>query len=271
MRLAFERVGSGEPLVLLHGVGHRRQAWYPVLDQLAEQREVILLDFPGHGESDPLVTEGRPLVDVLREAFRQFLADQQLDRPHVAGNSLGGRVALEAAAAGDARSATGLSPAGFWRTERSFAYTRTLFNTMSRLSRSLEPQVERLSRTTSGKALAYGWITAHPSRITSEQALADFRAFRRAQPALHEILAAAVPFTEPIPDHVPVTIAWGARDLVFPRVQLRRARALLPDAEFVLLRGCGHVPMTDAPEQVAEVILRGSAPRTARGATDVAA
>jgi len=36
MRLAFDRVGSGEPLVLVHGVGHRRQAWLPVLDQLAE-------------------------------------------------------------------------------------------------------------------------------------------------------------------------------------------------------------------------------------------
>ena len=66
MQLAFERVGSGEPLVLVHGVGHRRQAWYPVLDQLAEQREVVLVDLPGHGESDPLVTDGRPMVDVLQ-------------------------------------------------------------------------------------------------------------------------------------------------------------------------------------------------------------
>jgi pimeloyl-ACP methyl ester carboxylesterase len=271
MRLAFERVGAGEPLVLLHGVGHRRQAWYPVLDQLAKHREVILLDFPGHGESGPLITEGRPLVDVLRAAFRQFLAEQQLDRPHVAGNSLGGRVALEAAAAGDARSATGLSPAGFWRTERSFAYTRTMFKTLSRLAETLEPQAERLSRTAAGRALVYGWFTAHPGRISAAQALADFRAFRQAQPALHEILAAASRFTEPIPDEVPVTVAWGARDLVFPRVQLRQTRALLPNAEVVVLRGCGHVPMTDAPEQVAEVLLRGSAPRTNGGATDVAA
>ena len=50
--LAFERHGSGDPLVLVHGVTHRRQAWYPVLDQLAEQREVILVDLPGHGHSD---------------------------------------------------------------------------------------------------------------------------------------------------------------------------------------------------------------------------
>jgi len=58
--LAFERHGSGDPLVLVHGVTHRRQAWYPVLDELAEQREVILVDLPGHGESPPLVLDGRP-------------------------------------------------------------------------------------------------------------------------------------------------------------------------------------------------------------------
>ena len=258
MRLAFDRVGSGEPLVLVHGVGHRRQAWLPVLDQLAEQREVILLDLPGHGESDPLVTEGRPLTDVLSEVFRQFLAEQQLDRPHVAGNSLGGRVALEAGVVGDARSVTALSPAGFWRTDRAFGYTRRLFETMSRVSQVLEPRAERLARTSSGRVLAYGWITAHPTRIPPEQALGDFLAFRRAQPALHEIIAAATRFSGRIPHDVPVTIAWGTRDLVLPRTQARTARAWLPHAEIVLLPSCGHVPMSDAPERVAEVLLRGS-------------
>ena len=62
--LAYERVGSGPPLVLLHGVGHRRQAWYPVLDRLTEHREVILVDLPGHGESPPLPA-GRPFPKVL--------------------------------------------------------------------------------------------------------------------------------------------------------------------------------------------------------------
>ena len=259
MRLAFDRIGSGEPLVLLHGVGHRRQAWQPVVDQLAEHREVILVDLPGHGESGPLVTDGRPLVDVLREVFRQFLADQQLDRPHVAGNSLGGRIALEAGASGDARSVTAFSPAGFWRTDRAFAYTRRLFETMSRLSQVLAPQAERLSHTVPGRALAYGWITAHPGRISSDMALGDFQAFRRAQPALHEIIATASRFTERVPDDIPVTIAWGTRDIVLPRTQARRARILLPEAEHVRLPSCGHVPMSDAPEQVAEIILRGSA------------
>ena len=111
--LAYERIGSGPPLVLLHGVGHRRQAWYPVVDLLSSQREVILVDLPGHGESDPFVPAGRPVVDALRDELVAFLGEQGLDRPHIAGNSLGGRMALEAGAIGLARSVTALSPAGF--------------------------------------------------------------------------------------------------------------------------------------------------------------
>ena len=258
MRMAFERVGSGAPLVLVHGVGHRRQAWYPVLDQLAEQRDVVLVDLPGHGESDPLVTEGRPILDVLRDAFAEFLAQQELHRPHVAGNSLGGRVALEAGVAGHVRSVTALSPAGFWRSPFALAYTRHLFATMSRLSEALAPQAPRLSRTRPGRVLGFGWLTAHPTRIDPERALGDFHAFRAAQPAMREIVAAATPFMGKVAAGVPVTIAWASRDAVLPRNQAAVARAVLPNAEHVLLRGCGHVPMSDAPDLVARVILRGS-------------
>ena len=65
MGLAFERHGSGPPLVLLHGVGHRRQAWCAVLDRLTPHRDVVLVDLPGHGESPPLQLAGRPVVEAL--------------------------------------------------------------------------------------------------------------------------------------------------------------------------------------------------------------
>lgn len=268
MRIAFERVGAGEPLVLLHGLGHRRQAWYPVLDQLAEHREVILVDLPGHGESGPLDTGGRPLIDALRSAFHAFLDEQELIRPHMAGNSVGGRIALEAGIDGRAGSITAFSPAGFWQSERAFAYSRGLFTAMGGLARVLEPQAAALSRTRVGRMLAYGWLSAHPTRVNPEQALADFRAFRAAQPAMRTIIAAAVPFTGRVASDVRVTVAWADRDVVFPRTQAERARLLLPNAEHVMLRGCGHVPMTDDPHQVAQLILRGSAstPRDARAA-----
>jgi len=258
--LASERHGSGEPLVLVHGVTHRRQAWYPVLDRLAEQREVVLVDLPGHGQSPPLEADGRPVTEVISALFRDFLADQDLVRPHVAGYSLGGRVALEAGARGDARSVTAFSPAGFWRTEAEFAYTRKLFLSATHLAERLGPRTERLARSGAGRKLIYGILMAHPGRVSCDQAIGDVRAFEYARPALKLLLAAATPFTDAIPEDVPVTIAWAARDLVLPPWQAAVARELYPDAEHVMLRGVGHVPMWDAPGRVVRTLLRGSAP-----------
>jgi pimeloyl-ACP methyl ester carboxylesterase len=258
--LASERHGSGEPLVLIHGVTHRRQAWYPVLDQLAEQREVILVDLPGHGQSDPFVTDGLSVEEALRRDFREFLAQQELDRPHVAGNSLGGRVALEAGASGDARSVTALSPAGFWRNEASFAYTRRVFTSAADLSERLGTRVELLARTRAGRKFVYGMLVAHPARLSADEALGDIRGFGYARPTLRVLLTAATPFADPIPADVPVTIAWAGRDLVLPPWQAKVAKQQLPQAEHVLMRGVGHVPMHDDPELVAKVLLNGSAP-----------
>ncbi|MDQ2748992.1 MAG: alpha/beta fold hydrolase [Actinomycetota bacterium] len=259
--LAFERHGSGEPLVLVHGITHRRQVWYPVLDQLAAQREVILVDLPGHGQSSSFAPEGRGVAEALRAEFRQFLTDQELDRPHIAGNSLGGRVALEAGAAGDARSVTALSPAGFWRTSASFVYTRALFMSAASVSERLGPRAAALSRSRAGRKLMYGAFTSHPDRISSDHALGDFRAFEYSRPALRLLLDAATPFDQRIGPEVPVTIAWAARDLVLPLWQAGVARELLPHAAHITLRGVGHVPMFDDPELVAQVLLRGSAPQ----------
>ncbi len=52
--MSYARVGRGEPLVLLHGIGHHRQAWDPVVDILATEREVIAVDLPGFGASPGL-------------------------------------------------------------------------------------------------------------------------------------------------------------------------------------------------------------------------
>jgi pimeloyl-ACP methyl ester carboxylesterase len=261
--LAFERHGSGEPLVLVHGIAHRRQVWYPVLDQLAAEREVILVDLPGHGQSSSFASEGRSVVDALRAEFRQFLVDQELDRPHIAGNSLGGRVALEAGAAGDARSVTALSPAGFWRSETSFAYTRKLFTSAAIVSQRLGPRAAVLCRSRAGRTLMYGVLTSHPARISPDHALGDFRAFEYARPAMRLLLEAATPFDQYVAPEIPVTIAWAARDLVLPLWQAGVAKALLPHAQHVTMRGVGHVPMFDNPELVAQVLLRGSAQQVA--------
>src|SRR5688500_6000509 len=117
MSLAYARTGSGEPLVLIHGLGHRRQGWDAVVPLLAADREVVALDLPAMGESAmPPVGDYRTMADMVEKLFGEL----GLDRPHVAGNSLGGLIALELAARGAVRSATALSPAGFWNTPERF-------------------------------------------------------------------------------------------------------------------------------------------------------
>jgi pimeloyl-ACP methyl ester carboxylesterase len=260
MGLAYERLGSGPPLVLLHGVGHRRQAWEAVLDRLTPHRDVILADLPGHGESPPL-DPGLPIMEALLGPVKALLDELDVAHPHVAGNSLGGRLALEAAVAGWAASATGLSPAGFWRNDREAAMARATFKAMQAAGGRLQRFGPALSRHTAGRALVYGAIVSRPSRMTPEQALGDMTAFLAAHDALETILAQMTPFTGQVPDGIPVTIAWGTKDRLLRPPQVLVAKARLPQARIRPLPGCGHVPMTDDPALVADVLLQGSSAR----------
>jgi pimeloyl-ACP methyl ester carboxylesterase len=259
VRLAYDRIGSGPPLVLLHGVGHRRQAWAAVTDLLAPHRELFLVDLPGHGESPPLIFDGRPPVPVMLDAVLGLLDELGLDHPHVAGNSLGGRLSLEAGAAERVASVTALSPAGFFRGRRDVIYARSIFWVMQAAGRRLQPAAPALTATVAGRAVLFGAVVSKPGQLTAEQAAADVEAFGRAADALKAVLAAADDFAGRIPADVPVTIAWGAKDRLLPRRQALVAKTVLPEARFVLLPGCGHVPMTDDPQLVADVLLRGSA------------
>ena len=113
LRLRYVRRGQGPPVVLLHGLAASLYTWKDVLPALAAHHDVIALDLPGFGRS-PVPAAGLPgdmsgVVAGVTEVF----AVLGLDRPHVAGNSLGGAIALELAAAGRVASATALSPAGF--------------------------------------------------------------------------------------------------------------------------------------------------------------
>lgn len=263
--LAYERIGSGEPLVLLHGVSHRRQAWYPVVEELARHRELILVDLPGHGESPKLVTGGKAPGEAVVHELLGFFAELGLDRPHVAGNSIGGLFALHLAEAGAARSVTTLSPAGFWHSWIDYLYTLILFGTVMVAGTILSPFAKPLTRTRAGRALLFFWIHRNPGRVDPDLALGDYKALLRARLTLLRFATGGKPYRPEIPASVPVTVAWAHWDMVLPRYQAGNARRRLPGATHLALPGCGHVPMVDDPALVARVVLEGSArphPRT---------
>ncbi|MFD4137411.1 alpha/beta fold hydrolase [Streptomyces sp. NPDC058572] len=254
----YERRGSGEPLLLLHGIGHHWQAWEPVLGIIAAERDVIAVDLPGFGIS-PALPDGVPYdLSSVSAALGSFCAALGIDRPHVAGNSLGGLLALELGREKLVRSVTALSPAGFWsEAERRYAFATLRAMRLGAQSLPL-PLIERLSRTAAGRTALTGTIYARPGRRSPEAAVAETIGLRDAT-GFHQTLAAgrSVLFTDDIPD-LPVTIGWGTRDRLLVRRQGIRAKHVIPGARLIRLPGCGHVPMNDDPALVARVLLDAS-------------
>jgi pimeloyl-ACP methyl ester carboxylesterase len=252
----FHREGSGPPLVLLHGIAHHWQAWRPVIERLADAFDVIACDLPGFGRSDPLPPGIDPTVPAYADAITRWLDELGVQRPHVAGNSMGGAIALELAARDAVASATALSPAGFWTPAERCWCQMTSLGLVAYLPKPLGPAVIRLASTRLGRLALLAQLFDHPARIPPHEAVATLREALQA-PAFRAALAAFGRYAYDRADTratAPVTIAWGNHDWLLPRrLQAPRAQRMLPDARHLTL-GAGHVPYFDDPDAVAAAI-----------------
>ncbi|HEU0023032.1 MAG TPA: alpha/beta hydrolase [Thermoleophilaceae bacterium] len=254
------RSGSGEPLVLIHGVGHHWQGWRPVIGRLSERYDVIAADSPGFGSSPPLAPGIDPTIEAYADAFESFFAGLGLGRPHVAGNSMGGAIALELARRRAVRSATAISPAGFW-TPRERRFCQLSMGLSGVLPAAGRPAVLALVGTPAGRAVVLSQNFARPWRMPADEARLMLQDLWRS-PALGPAIAAFDRYTFRNGQELrglPVTVAWGSRDrlLLFGR-QAPRARRALPEARHVTLQGLGHTPFYDDPDRVADVIVEGA-------------
>ncbi|TPQ18045.1 alpha/beta fold hydrolase [Streptomyces sporangiiformans] len=259
--VAYERQGSGDPVVLLHGLGCHRQAWDPVVPLLTGQREVIAMDLPGFGQS-PDLDPGVPRdLQTAVAWLGSVFAALGVERPHVVGHSLGGLITLRLGQAGLARSVTALAPAGFWTSaERRYAYA-VLTGARQGVRLLPEAALARLVGTAPARAVLTGTLYGRSDLCPPERVVAALRPLRDSAAFQATLRAGRAPdlFAGDIPD-VPVTIAWGTRDRLLPPRQAVRARAMIPNARLVALTDCGHVPMLDAPELVARTILHATEP-----------
>jgi pimeloyl-ACP methyl ester carboxylesterase len=261
--LSYERRGAGQPLVLIHGIGSHWQVWSPVLDTLAEHRDVIALDLPGFGASPKTGPGGSPGpgdVPRLADQVTAFLDRLGIENPELGGSSLGGGVALELGRRGRARSVTAFAPVGFWRTPGRL-WCQSVVTAARAGARSLAPALPAVMSSRAGRSAFCSPFYARPGQLAAADALAAARAlaeapgFAQARDAFTRLPRWTADDVGAL-DRIPVTIAWGTRDVVLPYRQSRRARAVLPTARHIRLPGCGHLPFGDDPAQCAAIMLR---------------
>jgi pimeloyl-ACP methyl ester carboxylesterase len=258
--LAFDRTGSGDPLVLVHGLGSARTTWLPLLPALSLRYDVIAVDLPGHGESPPLPRTEPATPRRLAKRLAALLDELGLERPHVMGSSLGGWVGLELAADDRARSFTGLAPAGLWlepSTRRSPVLQINRWLALT--TRPLQPILLRSSLV---RAIGFATGSARPAEIPYDIAVEAARAHRSASgylAALDGTLGVRFERADRIGPGVPVTAIFGDRDRILPGQGLQE-RSLLPaHARWVTLSHCGHAPHWDAPGAVLRELARTTA------------
>lgn len=256
----FHRGGSGEPMVLLHGFTNDWQAWTVLLPRLEEHFDVFAPTLPGHFGGEPFAAGAPVTVSAMTDMLERQLDEQGIEKAHLVGNSLGGWLSLDLALRGRALSVVGLCPAGGWETgSREERATYRYFWRTNRIALPLsKPFFKLLAKHPRLRAMTMRDMVSRPLRMDAALALAALEAAAGC-PIARELLAAGKRgelFGELGPIECPVTMATASRDRLFKGPSYyTKFRRLLPDANWVGLEGLGHLPMTDDPDRVNEVIL----------------
>jgi pimeloyl-ACP methyl ester carboxylesterase len=260
---AAYRGGSGEPLVLVHGINASWRVWRPVLAALEAQHEVFAPTLPGHRYGPPLDAGQAVSIDALADGLERILDAAGLDTAHLAGNSLGGWLPPHPPPRGRARSVVALSPAGGWTSARDLRRViRLLSSARALIARRDALGLDDLVRRPRFRRLALRQGMTRGDLIPVQDVLdmiedADgCSAFS----GFVEWIRGADPI-QPArqPPACPVRVAWGEYDRTIPFARYGRPLlAALDGAERVTLAGVGHIPMYDDPALVAHAILEVS-------------
>lgn len=198
----------------------------------------------------------RPVTiwDVIDESER-YLDECGLHRPHLAGHSMGGFVALELARRGRATSVCAFSPGGLWSDDLRAHVTKKVRRQFA-LNRLMSPITPFLMRSPGMRRRAMTDATLHGDRLGYERATEIIEVTSDCT-IVNEIFNnpdEQVAPMDPLP--CPITIAWAEKDRILP-VELCEAiaRSRLPRATFTILPGLPHTPTIDDPELVASTIL----------------
>ena len=241
------------PLVLLHGFLSSGRSWELVRPALERHHRVLAPTLPGHYGGAPLGD------DDLLDAVEQLLDDAAVGTAHLAGNSLGGWLALKLAERGRARGVVAFAPAGGWPPgDESVRELLELQRRLHRQTKAAAPHADALVATPEGRRRATELLTTRFEQIPAELLAHELVAAASA-PAADALIESAMSADWTLdPERIgcPVRIVWGTADrlLPWPRAAARFRTEWLPHADWVILDDVGHAPQLDVPLEAAELI-----------------
>tara|TARA_R110002051_G_scaffold147214_1_gene219968 strand:+ start:257 stop:1048 length:792 start_codon:yes stop_codon:yes gene_type:complete len=254
MTLHHTRTGRGKPLLLVHGLGGTSHSWDTILPALAQVREVIAVDLPGHGQSPEEADSGT--FDGLARSLDNWLAAENLTGIDMVGSSMGARLVLEMARRGQAGAVVALDPGGFWQGwERGFF--RTTITASIALVRALRPALPAITGNIAGRTALMVQLSARPWALDPAFVSHELRrlADTRTIDSLVKDLATGANQQGSANTPAPVVIGWGRKDRLCLPQQANRAMAAFPHATMHWFERSGHFPMWDQPQETVKVIL----------------
>jgi pimeloyl-ACP methyl ester carboxylesterase len=259
---AAQRIGSGPPLVLLHGILDTWHTWELVLPALARHHDVLAPTLAGHAGGPPI--PGAITDTVLADAVEQAMDAAGFELAHIAGNSLGGHIALQLAARGRAQSVVALAPAGGWADD-SYLQVLDFQAGLVEQARAIAPRADAIVATPEGRRRATQFLTTNYEHIPAELLADLLRGVAGCTDAQRLIEYGRRADWTLAADQItcPVRIVWGTEDkiLPWPSAAARFRTEWLPHADWVELDGVGHAPQLDVPLETAELILGFTARR----------
>ncbi|MFI5122012.1 MAG: alpha/beta fold hydrolase [Vicinamibacteria bacterium] len=249
--------GSGnEQVICLHGLGSNKASFFQTVAALAPECTAHAIDLPGFGASDKPARGGYN-ARWFAAAVRGYMDALEIDRAHLVGNSMGGRVAIELAFDEPERvaSLSLLTPAIAFRRRQLAPLVKLLRPELAVIPHSLRERVVRDQ---------FWGLFAQPERLdpaAADVAVDEFCRIYRSRSARIAFFAAARNIYLDQPDgedgfyarlaelQPPALFVWGDSDRVIPPGFSRHVAAALPSASQVILEDCGHVPQVELPEQ----------------------
>jgi len=251
-RVNVIELGSGPPIVFIHGLSGSWQNFLEQLPVFAREHRVIAFDLPGFGESD--MPDAKITIRGYGEWVAALLDELGVGTAAVVGNSMGGFIGIELAIRFPQRverlvlvSAAGLS-IEYLRNERALAVLNAFESRLAAYTGWLATKSDALARRPRARQMIFGIVAAHPDRLPGPLVAEQVRGSGKAGfiPALDALT------DYPIRNRLgeiacPVLIVWGANDKLVPARDADEFARLIPNSRKVVWQDTGHVAMLERP------------------------